>query len=101
MSDFQRATERPDLKPPHGVKFCRQITAASHYLRGWMGRNLFPIKIQHVKDGESTDERPVSGSDLYFSGAVVLLFLREECCSPRGLFCNPFRNASLKALIPL
>lgn len=99
MSDFQRATERPDLKPPHGDKFCRQIAAASGYLWSWMGRNLFPIKIQHVKDGESTDESPVSGSDL--SGAVVLLFLREECCSPHSLFCNPFRNAPLKALIPL
>lgn len=99
MSDFQRATERPDLKPPHRDEFCRQITAPSGYLWGWMGRNLFQIKIQHAKDEESTDESPVSGSDL--SGTVVLLFLREECCSPRGLFCNPFRNAPLKALIPL
>lgn len=44
-----------------------------------MGRNLFPIKIQHVKDGESTDESPVSGPDL--SGAVALLFLREVLLS--------------------
>lgn len=46
-----------------------------------MGRNLFPIKIQHVKNGESTDESPVSGSDL--SGAVVLVFLREVLLSSR------------------
>lgn len=97
MSDFQRVTERPDLKPPHGDKFCRQITAVSDHSWGWMGRNLFPIKIQHVKDGESTAESLA----LTFQELLALLFLREECCSPRGLFCNLFRNAPLKALIPL
>lgn len=32
MNDFQRATERPELKPPRGDKFCGQIAAVSDYL---------------------------------------------------------------------